>query len=301
MKKKIVLAILSVAVLFVFFIPQTAFADIGQKPSVNVEFSGLENRGEYYVTLLSKRNSSTAYEVYDPTYELTARYTPEDEDYDVWLKFVNYIDSDGFYFLQYFKKCDQTHIFRWGYYAPYEFKILIYFPEQDAFIVSDIYTRYAMDSYYHADVSITDIENGAIYSDNIAVTKNYDFTWETISLVARIVGTVGIEILMALLFRYKTKKQLLLILYTNIATQILLNVALNIIAFYLGWLAFSLIYVVTEIPIFIIEGIVYTIYMPKYSEGPKKRIWLVWIYSFAANLISFATGAVLAYYIPGIF
>lgn len=301
MKKKIVLAILSVSVLLVFLIPQTAFADIGQKPSVTISFEGLENRGEYYVTLLSKRNSCVAYEVYDPMYEGTARYTAEDENYDIWQKFVDYVDDDGFYFLQFFKKCDQTNIFCWGYYAPAEFKILIYFPEQDAFIVSDIYTRYAMDSYYHADVSITNIEDGAIYSDNIIVIKTYDFTWETISLIARIIATIGIEILIALLFRYKTRKQLLLILYTNIATQILLNVALNIIAFYLGWLAFSLIYVVTEIPIFIIEGIVYTIYMPKYSEAPKKRIWLVWIYSFAANLISFATGAVLAYFIPGIF
>ena len=301
MKKKIVLAILSVAVLLAFLAPQTAFADIGQKPSTTISFEGLENRGEYYVTLLSKRSSSVAYDAYDPMYEDTARYTAEDEDYDVWQKFVNYVDDDGFFFLQYFKKCDQTNIFRWGYYAPYEFKILIYFPEQDAFIVSEIYTRYAMDSYFHADVSINNIQNGAIYSDNIVVTKNYDFTWEMISLVARIVGTIGIEILIALLFRYKTKKQLLLILYTNLATQILLNVALNIIAFYIGWLAFSFIYIITEIPIFIIEGVVYTICMPKYTEGPKKRIWLVWIYSFAANLISFATGAVLAYYIPGIF
>ncbi|HPG92466.1 MAG TPA: hypothetical protein PK675_03565 [Clostridia bacterium] len=301
MKKRNFIFLILLTIIFSLFVPQTVFADIGPKPQVEITFSGLEDQGEYYVTLLSEKDSLLGYQVYDPTDENTAFCSPEDEDYDIWLKFVNYVDSDGFYFLQHFTRCDDDNHYRWGYCAPSVFKVLIYFPEKDAFIVSDIYDSYAMSSYFHANVSIDNIENGITYFDNITLKKSYDYTWEAVSLLARIVGTIGIEILFAIIFRYKSKKQLMLILYTNIATQVILNVALNIIAFYFGWLAFSLLYIVTEIPVFIIEGIVYSVKMPKYIEGEKKRIWLVWIYAFVANLMSFAIGALLAYFVPGIF
>ena len=46
-------------------------------------------------------------------------------------------DEDGYYFLQFFEDCTETSKFTWGYYPPTKFKILIYFPEHDSFVVSN--------------------------------------------------------------------------------------------------------------------------------------------------------------------
>ena len=74
-----------------------------QKPSVVIDFKGLEDEN-YYVTLLSKTDSTGPYSAITkgPGYTM---YESGDEDYDVFLKFAGYEDGDGYYFLQYFKNC----------------------------------------------------------------------------------------------------------------------------------------------------------------------------------------------------
>lgn len=177
-------------------LPITVNADMGPKPSVVINFKGLENE-KYYVTLLSQKSSTGPYSAYDKE-KANSRYRDGDEEYEIWLKFVSYQDKSRYHFLQYFKDCSETSQFSWGYYPPYKFKILIYFPEYDKFIVSGIYEKYAFDSYYEVNMeglsiqSVTQIEN---------VKKNYDYKWELISLVIRIVATIAIEVVVALLFR----------------------------------------------------------------------------------------------------
>lgn len=125
---------------------------MGPKPSVVIDFKGLEDEN-YYVTLLSKTDSTGPYSAITkgPGYTM---YESGDEDYDVFLKFAGYEDGDGYYFLQYFKNCGDSHRFAWTYYPPVNFKILVYFPDYDAFAVSaEAYERYAFDSYYSVSVS----------------------------------------------------------------------------------------------------------------------------------------------------
>ena len=118
MKKRLVIVALLVSVLLPIF-TITASADIGPKPSVNIRFEGLENE-QYYVTLLADTRS-------------TGPYSKHDEfngygDEKIWERFNSYEDKDGFYFLSYFMDCTDTNEFRWTYYPPSTFKILIYFP-----------------------------------------------------------------------------------------------------------------------------------------------------------------------------
>lgn len=61
-------------------------------------WGGVEDE-EYYATLLSESKSTGPASVYDGSY---AFYQEGDEEYEIWKRFVEYQDSDGFYFLQEF-------------------------------------------------------------------------------------------------------------------------------------------------------------------------------------------------------
>ncbi|MPN19255.1 hypothetical protein SDC9_166622 [bioreactor metagenome] len=83
-------------------------------------------------------------------------------------------------------------------------------------------------------------------------------------------------------------------------TQLALNVALNIINYVSGPLAFFFFYAVLEIFVLAAEGILYAHMLPERSaqsiSGRK-----LWAYALAANAVSFAVGWKLAQLIPGIF
>lgn len=254
--------------------PLPIHADIGPKPSVHVTIEGVGNQ-VYYATLLSKYESTGPESAYQGN---NARYTMEDEEYPIWKAFVDYQDSDGFYFLQTFWECTDRHTFKWGYYPPETFKILLYFPQTNEFVVSDIHQRYAFESYFTMNV------NNEVY-------QSYNYTKETMNLVIRIILTILLEIGIAFLFKIKQKDQLVFIAIVNTITQIGLNIALNVINFYKGQWAFTFYYALLEIAIIIIEAIFYR------KKLQNKAV----PYSFIANVLSFAFGLWLAHLIPGIF
>ena len=294
--KKFSLILLFVAIILI--IPIYAYGDVGPKPSVVVNFEGFE--GEmYYVTLLSEKPTTGPYSAVG-LFEGSRRYSEEDVDYEIWQKFVSFQDRDGYYFLQYFNDCTETSQFTWGYYPPYKFKILVYFPELDSFAVSGIYERYAFDSYYKVDVREIKLVPSATI-EGITAERNYNYTWEIISLFARIIATIGIEIFLALALGYRQRTQIGIILKTNIATQTILNTVLNLVAYKMGGLAFVIIYFLAEILVFIIEAVVYANKLTKYGTGRLGKKSYATFYALAANVLSFITGIYIAQLIPGIF
>lgn len=287
--KKITLMLLCIIVMTIMF-PLTASADIGPKPSVVIDFIGLEGK-TYYATLLSSVKSTGPYTALNDSNQTYAHYQEGDEDYGIFLKFARYKDNEGFYFLQFFKDCTQTHQFSWTYYPPKVFKILLYFPETDSFIESDtIYERYAFDSYFTAEVSGT----------SLSAKTSYDYSDETLSLIVRIVLTIAVELVIALLFGFRERKQIRFITLVNVITQIALNIALNIINYRSGAMAFIIFYVLLEVVVFITEAILYNWYLKKNSlkEIPN---WKPIVYALTANTTSFALGIGLSYWVPGIF
>ncbi len=120
--------VLFVCCLLLTVLAGTAYADAGPKPSVTIRFSGIQDV-PFYATLLSEESSTGPDSVWngDPAY---ARYAPGDDGYEIWLKFVDYKDTDGFYFLQNFWDCTESQMLDWNYYPPSPFKILLYFPER---------------------------------------------------------------------------------------------------------------------------------------------------------------------------
>ena len=281
---------LLICLILVLNLPVTAKADIGPKPSVRITFTGI--KGEtYYGTLLSERRSTGPATAWDG-YEEYCDWKPESEK-PIWEKFIAYEDTDGYYFLQEWWDCSETNQLNWTYYPPTPFKILLYFPETDSFYVSDIYERYAFDSYFSVDLS-------EYATSPITARQSYDYTWEVISLVARIVLTIALELAIALLFGYREKKALGFLAIVNVITQVVLNVALNIINYRSGSMGFTFAFICMEILVFAIEAITYKAVLHRYSEKEKVNRRGV-TYALVANTASFAIGLWLAHLIPGIF
>lgn len=297
MKKKLSIMILSMAVIFIL-LPSFAYGDVGPKPSVVISFQGLEGK-TYYATLLSEISSTGPYSAVG-SFHGDVKYSVDDEDYEIWEKFAAYEDEDGYYFLQYFKDCTQTSQFKWGYYPPQKFKVLVYFPDLDSFAVSEIYDQYAFDSYYKLDMTNIELEPQSRVAGLKAV-KDYDYTWELVSLFIRIIATIGIEILIAWIYGYRHKNQLGIIVKTNIGTQTLLNILLNTVNYFLGGLAFLLSYILMEVLVFAIEASAYSALLPRYGrERLAKKSYAVF-YALIANAASFYLGWQIAKFIPGIF
>ncbi|MGN1111404.1 MAG: hypothetical protein ACI4QY_07095 [Oscillospiraceae bacterium] len=285
----------------------TASADMGPKPSVNVNF---ENLGDElcYATLLSRTSTGPASawngNESDARHNGNEYYSYVPYGYDVWKAFVDYEDSDGFYFLQEAWQINETKKLAWTYYPPNEFKILLYFPETNTFASSGIYERYAFDTYF--TVNMEGVDLSVDYNEQLSTNerleayKSYNYRVEIMSLAARIVITILIEMALALIFGYREKKQLLLLAGVNSATQIILNVLLNIINYNSGELAFVVFYVLFELIVFAVEAVVYYILLNKLSVKQKPK-WLAVIYALVANAASFVGGMVIAQWLPGIF
>lgn len=289
MKRKLSQLII-VFLCMVMLFPIGVSGDTGPKPSVRIKF---ENMGDElcYGTLLAKEESTGPARVWNGSEEdINLNFV----DRDIWEAFVNYEDSDGFYFLQWAWLVSDTKELSWGYYPPNEFKVLLYYPETNTFMVSGVCKRYAFDTYYTVDMD--GIEIGSIkYDENLSsnqrldMHKSYEFKNEVKALVCRILITVVVEALIGLLFKFRNK-ELLYILFINVITQIILNVLLNI---YTGF-GYYFVYLSLELLVFAIEAIFYCLMFK------KKKGYCVF-YALVANIVSFVIGLYLANLFPGLF
>ncbi|MDE5547732.1 MAG: hypothetical protein K2J30_01865 [Clostridia bacterium] len=293
---------------------QSAHADTGPKPSVIVTVENLDGK-VCYGTLLSDDISLGPTSAYSPEHPyIPSKFDPTSENYSaeehaIWKAFVEYADPDGYYYQQVHWACHETGKISWTYYPPSPFKILLYFPETQTFVSSGIYESYAFHSYFSATLSDTDFTVSQTAS--LDVRKNYDYTWEIVSLIVRIVVTILIELFVAWLFNLHTKTQILSVTIVNVVTQTALNVALNILSFFQSTWALIW-YIPLELAVFVIEAVAYTVILnllqPKTvgANGDIKNpdhlsIGKCVLFSLVANILSFAAGFALVKVIPGVF
>ena len=116
-------------------------------------------------------------------------------------------------------------------------------------------------------------------------------------MLIRIVLTITVELLVALLFFHARKKLFIQISVVNIITQLLLNIGLNIIQFNSGWLAYILLYILLEFLVFVIEAIAFSVILSRNEEINYPKLKGVG-YALIANIISFVVGFILALYLP---
>ena len=284
--KKVMLTMICFIVISLVF-PYNVSADIGPKPSVVIDFQGFEDE-VYYVTLLASVTSTGPFSV-------GSFYGDHMGDYDVFHKFASYEDVDSYHFLSYYQNCTETNRFAWTYFPPQEFKVLIYFPTDDSFIVSkSVYERYAFDSYFQAE--ITKGDNDVILQGEVTLVKSYQYGFEIASFLVRIVLTIAIELFVAMLFGFKGKVFFRYLVSINVTTQIILNVALNAINYYMGSLAFVAFYILLEIIVLIIEAIFYVALLKSQASTLK-----LLLYALIANGASFILGMALAFWLPMFF
>lgn len=297
MKLKKTVFVMILMALLISVTALSVYADMGPKPSVRVKFSGIGDR-VCYATLLSERDSTGPSSVWDGDPE-HANHKGIYEWYalpeEIWEAFVYYSDPDGYYFLQEGWLVSDSEPLEWTYYPPSSFKVLLYFPEDASFISSGIYERYAFDSYFSMSVG-----EGTLGTGEVKIEKSYDYTVEAAALLARIVGTVLLELEVAFIFGLWHKRQLAVILCTNAVTQIILNVALSATAHFHGHLAFLLNYVGWEVVVVIVEAFTYCILLNRISGVKRRKIWLV-LYAALANILSLLAGLWLETYIPAMF
>lgn len=258
-----------------------AAADMGPKPSVEVVFQGLEGQ-HFYATLLGNVSQYGPWSA-DETY-LDWRGDPE-----AWKAFAGYPKPDGWYFLGNYADCTETGRFVWSYYPPETFYLLVWLPEEDRYLCSaEPVSRYAFDSRFTA----------AATEAGLTVRPSYDYTGEALGLLVRTALTIAGEMAVGgLLFGLRRRDQLTLILKVNLATQLALNLLLNLCAYWAGPMLAGLAYIPLELAVFGVEGAIYARRLP-WPEGRKPHPWL---YSLGANGASFAAGWFLADHLPGLF
>ncbi len=271
-----------------------AFADFGPKPSVVVEF---ENAGdqEYYVTLVAKEDKLGG-----PYSRITAEDQTENVDIAVWNRLVAFEDPDGMVFAGNVQKLTGDGAYVWGYYPPSEFRVLIYFPDTDSFVESsEILEQYAFDSYYQMDFNdLPENWNDAVAA--IPVTRKYNLVWEITAFLLRLAVTVVIESLLAVLFGFKGKRQMLLVLAVNCATQLAMN--LLILDESVGLFVFYVLqYALIEVGVILTEGLVYCLALPKLATPEENRNIYPIAYAFFGNVASFSLGFLLSNCFPMIF
>ena len=308
MKKKLPVFLTLVLLIFTF-LPLSVSADTGPKPSARVNFINMPADTVFYGTLLSAKKSNGPNAVWNGK-DVDAYHKGNHDwcnlDYDTWLAFVEYEDKDGFYFLQEGWLCSESGELAWTYYPPSTFKVLLYFPKQDAFAVSDVCECYAFDSYYTVDLAgLTAGEDGTLTlladgTQGIVAEKSYDYKWELISLICRILITLLFELGLAYAFGIFRRGVIGKLIAVNAFTQILLNILLNLVNYNQGQLAFIFYYVLFEVCAVAIEGALYSYYVkrhPELSITPRR----VRLYAVIANFASLGCGMLVAKYIPGIF
>ena len=276
-----------------------AAADTGPKAAVHIRIEGRE--APAYATLLSKNPSTGPQSAYD---EEKGNYDSYYLPTAIWQAFQNYEDADGYYFLQIGWELGETSEFTWGYYPPSYFKVLLYFPESDSYAVSDICQRYAFDTYYtvrmsDGEISSSEYDEKRSGEERLVAFRLYEWQNETFALLFRMVLTLLIEVVIALLFGFRKMRALLIVVALNVLTQILLNVALNFTDLEIGG-AYLLGYFLWELAVFAIEAFAY-VFLQKHLTANEKPAYFFVLYAGVANIASLLAGLLLAGVLPYMF
>ena len=263
-------------------------ADTGPKPAVYITIDGLEDEVVYVSLLASEANNG-------PYHQLTDEDLNQDYYTEMDHKFYEYAKTQDFFFWGGTKKITKSdNVFSWTYYPPNRFKVICYIESSDSFVVSDeILERYAFSSYFKMDLVNN---NGTYVITNIK--KNYNYFYEIMNLLLRIVLTLAIELAIAYYVFHFKGKTFMVIIITNILTQVALNLFLNITCYNYGFLETIIYYIILEIFIFIAEAFIYTITFKRINE--EYNIGKIILYALLSNALSFIFGFIIIRYVPGL-
>lgn len=270
MKIKKLLLLLTLSLVIFISCSISVNADMGPKPATYIDIVGIE--GEYVAAFVAKeaRGPNTDYEDWLHSDQKNPEYHP----------IIEYKDNEGYKWIERYFMCNGDSQIKYTYYAPNEFKIVIY-KNDKLYKVTDVIEMYAFRTYLKIDFS----------GDNIKIIKTYPVFKETIQFLLRVVITLAIELGLYFLFKLHSKRNFKIVLIVNIVTQLLLNIIINISTFYHGELYALIILFLVELGIFIIEPSLYLILLK------DKNKFLIALYGIVVNIISFILGVIFLLFI----
>ena len=282
MKKRIFAALLTI-LLLIPMLSVTAHADCGPKPStyITVHTGGGERA---VVTLLGEKESYGPNNRVEPGEEPFSYLALNDVEEAAWDVFRDYADPDGFYFWG--EVWDSS--VDWSYWPPGVFKIAVYYPDYGVLWVSeDTYERYAFHSDYR--LTLPALGAGAQSGEvDMVLKKESDIPEEVFGLLWRIFLTIVIELAVAWLFDFHSKKQRRTILRVNLVTQLGLNVLLWVWYYWSGPLEAMLRLAAAELVVLIAESVAYLRWLRE-DESKLRTVG----YTLCANLASVLIGFLL--------
>lgn len=279
------------ALLLVCLLPLWAAADTGPKPSITVTPEGF-GEAACYLTLLSQTETTGPWSKQESFAASKDSYGNPEADEAIWTAFNDYQDAEGFFFLGCYGEVTGGQMFCWSYYPPDTFKVLAYFPDSGTFAVGPVTERKEFSAHYTMSLS----EQG----DTLVMEHEQDTAENNIAFVERLSLTLVIELVLAIMFCFRTKAQILTIVCMNLITQVGLNQAIThlfpVVSSRWYWPGL----LVLEVLIFLVEGAVYAKLLPRWKKDPA-AVCHPWGYALAANVASFGLGLILARLIPGMF
>lgn len=299
-KKKIIL--LGLMLIFSFNFVSYVKADMGPKPTTEVEILGVDE--PYYFDLLKEFDETDVFEL------STDRIESQISNYylDSFPDVLNgYQDEDGFASYTLYnaiphvitQNVDNPDRYMCGYYSPPEvFKIVVVLKESETIYVSEIIEKEYFYSYFTwnlGDLSITETRNSNQYiiddwNDYIVINNYGDVGSNTfilayiLQIVICVILTLLIEIFVLYLFGYKEKDTYKKVVYINLITQGFLQLLIVLGSINYNPAAILLITIVSEIIIFTFEAWIYRrIFKELYKDTALR-------YAIVANLASLAVG-----------
>lgn len=249
-------------------LPLRVNADVGPKPSVRITFQNVTRT--CYVTLLSEQETT------GPFSSITEPYSSNDaQESEAYRIFAEYAETNDFYFLGNVERIDPEHPeYSWTYYPPKMFKVAVYDPADGSLKVSEPAERTAFDTFYTADLK----EDGIVLDEEVHLKR------EIVGLLTRMILTIAVELVLGLIFGYRKKKEIVTIVKTNLFTQLLLNLVMAFMDYYMGMMVWIFMFPIMELVVLIIEMIVY---LWKFRDHSR---WKTVLYSILANLATLFMG-----------
>lgn len=279
--RKRLLFLLAVVTLLIPVWAVTASADCAPKPST-VVYIDRTDFDDCVITLLAQEEGNGPHWAVEDGEE-----NPEKEDIrrEAWQAFADYEDPDGFHFW------GETFIpmVNWSYYPPEVFKVAIYFPETDVLLVSqEIFERYAFESKFALDLDDVDQSRSGIVS--MKLEKETNWPAKVGEFFLRVAVTLAIELLVACVWGYRSRRQIKMLLTVNLVTQVILNVMLSLWYIFDGPFEAMLRLMIGELVVLPVEAVFYVRRLPEgdhWLTGTKG--WAL-CYTVAANVMSCAVG-----------
>lgn len=262
-----------IMMLFILVFGTISNADMGPKPSITLKLENIDS-DQYLIDFLTDFNEAEGKKDWYNSYEYYYDYgkEPSFKEEPIYL----YNDNgwmattlrDGLLWGSIQGNEERIHEFTY-FGVPNVFKIIIQMPD-GSLKVSETIKRNDFNARYVVDVETMEVIDGVSYFEKGWVVFNDVMTYVIPAIV-----TVIVELLIAKKFMELTSKNKLLIIFTNLITNILLQLALV----YINTMYVD-VFSVGEIVVILVELILYLMLLEKTEK--KKVI----IYTILANIVT---------------